>query len=307
MLGIRTFLRNLFYPFADKSPHQIKTEFGIIEIPHVDAYSRSWLHRSKNSLNGWHEPSLTWFLMLAGTIGNRRTLLDAGSHLGYFSFVHTRVPENLALAVELNPAVFRTMSDMISRHYPHRGRIVGLNVGLSSSRGVMTLPHATSFSPSFSLVGSERNTGEGRNVGLETLDALADAQGINIDLMKIDIEGAEFEMLKGAEATLRRLMPIIAIELHPKLIPVISSQSAEDLISYMKSLGYRQFQFLSGRAKACTKLTEGFHPQMSDNPNLVFVADSDSEIVALYNSSLSIVNNGAFPNGPERFDGVALN
>jgi FkbM family methyltransferase len=50
------------------------------------------------------------------------------------------------------------------------------------------------------------------------------------DLIKIDTEGAEFRVLKGAQKTLRRFNPKIVLEVHYNM--------QDDLISFLNPLGY---------------------------------------------------------------------
>ncbi len=295
MLGIRTLLRKLIYPVMPATPHRIRTEIGPLDIPHVDAYSKSWLQRSATALNRWHEPSLTWFLMLAGGRGGKRGFVDAGSHLGYFSLVHARHAQNRAVAIEVNPTVFSEMSAMIAKSALPQDRISCLNVGLSSAEGVLSLPRRRSHSPAFSIAGKSAPEASGVTVPLVTLDSIVDQQDISVDLLKIDVEGAEMELLRGAETVLRKFQPVIAIELHPDLISQISGQSAQSLVDMMQGLGYREFQFLSGRGKACTRLEPGYHPEMSANPNLVLVSEADLDLVEIYNETVPTINDGRFP------------
>ena len=52
------------------------------------------------------------------------------------------------------------------------------------------------------------------------------------DLMKVDIEGAEIEMLAGAESIIRKYHPAIVMALH---IPIEVARNCED---WLRSLGY---------------------------------------------------------------------
>lgn len=63
---------------------------------------------------------------------------------------------------------------------------------------------------------------------------LAERPGIErVDWIKMDIEGAELEALKGAEQTLRRWHPRVVVELHKQHIPMIET----DVINFMCGLG----------------------------------------------------------------------
>lgn len=56
-------------------------------------------------------------------------------------------------------------------------------------------------------------------------------------LVKIDVEGAEYKVLKGAEKFIRRNRPDMLISVHPKELPLYG-KSSNDLIRKLKKLGY---------------------------------------------------------------------
>ena len=60
-----------------------------------------------------------------------------------------------------------------------------------------------------------------------------------IDMVKIDVEGAEFRALRGAEALLRRYRPIILTEISFSLLPLCSDSTADAYLDWLLSLGYR--------------------------------------------------------------------
>lgn len=59
----------------------------------------------------------------------------------------------------------------------------------------------------------------------------------NSVLIKIDVEGAEFKVLKGAEKFIRRNRPEMLISVHPKELPQYG-RTAKDLITKLHKLGY---------------------------------------------------------------------
>ena len=75
-------------------------------------------------------------------------------------------------------------------------------------------------------------------VATDTLDNVAERLALpSVDFIKLDIEGSELNALRGAEATLRRFRPKLAISLyHRKMDPI-------DIVGYLAELdlGYRFF------------------------------------------------------------------
>ena len=72
------------------------------------------------------------------------------------------------------------------------------------------------------------------------LDEMESVEGREIGLIKIDVEGHEEAVLRGAERLLRRHRPIILFEQHPDVIEQGTSPAAE----FLRKLGYRHFYTL---------------------------------------------------------------
>ena len=71
-----------------------------------------------------------------------------------------------------------------------------------------------------------------------TLDGFVKEKNIaQIDLIKIDVEGYELKVLKGAEQSLRKHFPTLFIELDEENLKV-QNNSAQSLISFLEQLGY---------------------------------------------------------------------
>jgi len=71
-----------------------------------------------------------------------------------------------------------------------------------------------------------------------TLDDVVAERGIDrIDLIKIDIDGYECTMLRGALATLRRFKPVLVMEISPYVLDEHGG-SVEELASALADLGY---------------------------------------------------------------------
>lgn len=76
-------------------------------------------------------------------------------------------------------------------------------------------------------------------VEVSTLDAFCERQRLTrVNLIKVDVEGAEVALLKGAEATIRRFRPILMIEVNPATLQR-SGYTALDVIEAIGQHGYR--------------------------------------------------------------------
>lgn len=59
-------------------------------------------------------------------------------------------------------------------------------------------------------------------------------------MISIDVEGAEWEVLRGAEQTLRKYHPTIYLSLHPEFLYEIYKEYSNDLRQWLKNIGYKE-------------------------------------------------------------------
>jgi len=84
--------------------------------------------------------------------------------------------------------------------------------------------------PGTSVLGDQHNAM--RSVQTLSIDSLVEANGLQkVDFIKLDIEGAEPKALKGAEQTIRRFRPKLAVSLYHSLDDFV------EIPAYLRSLG----------------------------------------------------------------------
>jgi FkbM family methyltransferase len=151
-------------------------------------------------------------------------VVDVGAHVGSYTLLTARkIRSGWILAVE--PEL---------RNY----KLLTLNIALNHLRNVISIRSALSFFEGstklyLSTVSREHSTVpvKGRDtieVPVTTLDKLIKRIGHDVDLIKIDVEGAEREVLQGAENTLRQ--PRLNIVLAAYHTPT----QAEELENFLK-------------------------------------------------------------------------
>ena len=76
------------------------------------------------------------------------------------------------------------------------------------------------------------------SVSIKRMDDLIQEMDLPaVDIIKMDIEGAEHEALRGMEQTLRRFHPVLIVEVHNEFLPLFGS-SAEELFNWLSTLGW---------------------------------------------------------------------
>ena len=84
-----------------------------------------------------------------------------------------------------------------------------------------------------------------RDVPASTIDVYVHEKSITrIDLIKVDVEGAEQMVLKGAECTLSRMHPIVLYEFSTEIDRLTQTENSTACFRLMENLGYRQYEIV---------------------------------------------------------------
>lgn len=82
------------------------------------------------------------------------------------------------------------------------------------------------------------------NIPSISIDDLVESTQIKFDAINIDIEGAEYLALLGAENTIKKDRPLIWVSIHPDLMEKDYNTKPDSIFRYMKNLCYK-WEFLA--------------------------------------------------------------
>ena len=243
--------------YINTRPDHYTVEFAGRNVRFIadDEYTKSWYYRNrlKRTFRGYNEPSLTLFVERLSSC--KRSFLDVGAHLGYFSILFASVPGNEALAIELDPSNYRALVRAIEGQPDQmRSRIETLNVGIYDSHSAIELPRRRELDSSHQIEVSAEPQGDSVSVELVTIDELLRRSSFCPDLVKIDIEGFENHALRGASELLQKTRPMMLIEVHPKRLERLG-ESVSELFAITEAAGYRHFRFEDNRSRKGSLLT----------------------------------------------------
>jgi FkbM family methyltransferase len=133
---------------------------------------------------------------------------DIGANAGFFTLLAAKLVGRRGSVYAFEPLPANL--SVLRRHIAaNQANVHVFEVALSSSSGVARFASAANAS-----MGRLENAGE-LEVRTETLDELVSAGRILPPrFMKIDVEGAEHDVLRGAAATLSRHHPVILLSTH---------------------------------------------------------------------------------------------
>ena len=77
-----------------------------------------------------------------------------------------------------------------------------------------------------------------------SIDEYVAEHSLNPNFVKIDTEGAEYEILQGMEATLNRCKPILSVEVGDRSIEGVPS--SRRLVSFLQEKGYQAYEYVEG-------------------------------------------------------------
>ena len=130
--------------------------------------------------------------------------LDVGAHAGYFSLLasHRVGPSGRVFAIEPNPRTFATLRDHLTQNVA--GNVHAMMCGLADRQGILAL-HMPPSQLDYNATVLPREGWTRVDVPVRTLDDCVREWKIDrIDLVKIDVEGAEPLVLGGGEEALSR-------------------------------------------------------------------------------------------------------
>lgn len=171
------------------------------------------------------------------TSGLEDTLaIDVGANIGNHSiFFRSFITEHL-MSIEPNPEVLPTLNDNLSRNIDNYS-IFDCAVGDISSRGDIIIPNNIFNNIGAARIVKEDNNGE---INILTLDSLFlswqkrnNINNVSISLIKIDVEGMEFLVLKGASNIISKYKPHIFVE-------AITKVELDNILYYLSPLGYQK-------------------------------------------------------------------
>lgn len=247
---IRFFFR---LPFIERILITLKTTSKAFEkiVPNyyqykhktLRSYSRKGIH-FKVDISDWlgycayfnikNEP----YDVLFSLIKKNMTIIDVGSNIGFMAL-------NMASLTGNNGIVYAFEPDWYN--YTYLKNNIDLNQGLNIKSFQLGVGSTTEKRKL--VVFNESNRGENKitldpgtksysEISIITLDDFIEEKNIQrIDVLKIDTEGFEMNVLKGAKKLIERFKPILFVEIDEENIREQGS-SAKEVIIHLINLGY---------------------------------------------------------------------
>jgi FkbM family methyltransferase len=200
---------------------RVDSPWGLIVVNRFDQYL-GWSFMAYGVYN------LDEVRFLCDLLGPGDVVLDVGANIGALTVPMAQVPGITAVhAFEPQPRVRELLEENVHLTTPPDGPVVIHPYALGSAPGILHIPDIdyTALGNFGGVALGDTGTTE---VEVRTLDSLRLQK---VTLMKVDVEGAEAAVLRGARETIARCRPILYLEND-------RPEKEADLLALLDELGY---------------------------------------------------------------------
>ena len=157
-------------------------------------------------------------------------VIDVGAHIGNHAVFLAGVCRCDVIALEPYPKTFEVLARNLElNQLNQRVTAINLAAGAKPGYGRPSLP-ATANDGQISIRAADAET----EIRIEPLDAIDLPRPPR--MLKIDVEGGELDVLKGAERLIARSRPLIYIE-------ALNEHAFEDMCQFLYNMNYRALKF----------------------------------------------------------------
>lgn len=189
-----------------------------------------------------YEPELVE--IVKQNINSNRDVIDVGANIGLFTVLFSKLisKKQKVLAIEPTPSATKYLHLNIEKNNVNNLVIV-FNGVASAEKGDYSI-NVIPGKEEYSSIGTEishpivkKYKSEKILVKGDSIDNLVIEYKINPGFIKIDVEGSEYSVIKGAKNTLLKYKPVIVAELYDILLSNCGHTS-ENVVTFLESIEY---------------------------------------------------------------------
>lgn len=181
------------------------------------------------------------FSFLKSVCGEGAVVLDIGAHIGLFSAIAARVAGDSGKVFAFEPAPNTLPVLYQTIRINQLGNVISpVNQAMGKETGKITFFISDEEADnSNSLVSYKQDRKlNGVEVDVNTIDHFVASKKLNrVDFIKIDVEGAEFDTIRGGVEVFRKYQPSFILAIHPEPIEK-KGDKLEDIYDFLLSLNY---------------------------------------------------------------------
>lgn len=175
-----------------------------------------------------------------------QTVIDIGANIGYYSLITGNILKNNGMIYSFEPSLknyTRLLENIALNNFSN---IIPINKALSNEEIKRNLYISDSKNWGMTRFSTHESfKGEMELVDCIKFDNFAKENAIKtVDLIKIDVEGAELLVLKGMEETLKNTSPMVLIEVNNDTATSMNSNISE-IYLFMASFAFSPFEIIT--------------------------------------------------------------
>lgn len=185
------------------------------------------------------------FAALAQAAGDPGGILfDIGAHCGLISAMWCAAkPGNRVFSFEPSPALVRRVAEIRDlNQFGDRMHVNQIGIGESNGTTAMLMDPVGGFVQSRHFDHTMWSAPESIEVAIESIEAASSRLKVVPDFIKLDIEGYEYEAIKGSAAFLSQHRPVIFLELHLNYLEQ-RKLSPRSVVELLQQSGYSFFTY----------------------------------------------------------------
>lgn len=187
------------------------------------------------------------------------TFIDVGANIGLLSIFNNRYINKDVISFEANPEIFDELKVNFDLNQINKAKI--FNIGLGESEKTLFLYTNKNINRGGSSFINRSSDNESYSVQIKPLDDfLYLFSEYKKYLLKIDVEGWEINVLKGAKEILKKIKPIIILEFSKEIIA--QERNSFELIELIRENNYEIFKLKNSK----------------ENPGELIKIDSNSDL-----------------------------
>lgn len=179
-------------------------------------------------------------LFLKENCKQNMTIFDIGAHLGLMSIIASQITNRKSkiYSFEPTPNTFKVLERVIKINNCS-GNVFAINQAITKENTIIDFYLSNNEgSNSNSLVSKNHQTRKPIKINATSLDLFVKENMIdNVDLIKIDAEGSEYDVLLGAVSIISQFKPKMILAIHPPLIKN-NNHKIEDIYDFLIKHNY---------------------------------------------------------------------
>lgn len=207
-----------------------------------------------------------------------QVFFDIGAHYGYFTNLAALLvgDKGKVFAFEPSPKTFQ----MLSQNTGDKANVYALNLAVSNSGKDLLFYEFPNLYSEYNSIDNEQYKSKEWykdyqpkeiKVKAVAIDELAHEKNVVPSILKIDVEGAEYQVLEGMSVMLRQSSPLVVMEY---LLDRDDNSAHVAAASYLKDLGYYPNVINdNGRITRIASITEYMASNKIDSDNIVFAKE----------------------------------